>query len=65
MFVNEQDVLLEARVKMGLEAELANHGIMVAVYVCVDTVHALEYLANQSRERFGERDTWAVSVESS
>ena len=56
MLVNEQDILLEARVEMGLEAELANHGIVVAVYVCVDTVHALEYLANQSREGLGERD---------
>lgn len=63
MLVNEQDVLLEARVEMRFEAELTDDGVVVAVNVRVHAVHALEDLANKSRERLGERDTCtAVSV---
>ncbi len=57
MLVDEQDVLLEARVQMGLEAELADDGIVVTVNVGVDSVHALEYLSDEGWERLGERHT--------
>lgn len=56
MLVDEQDVLLEACIQMRLETELADHGVVVAVNVGVDTVHALEDLADQRWERFGEGD---------
>ena len=57
MLVDKQDVLLEACVEMGLEAELADDGVVVAVNVGVHTVHTLEDLADEGRERLGERDT--------
>lgn len=55
MLVDEEDVLLEGGVEVGLEAELADHGVVVAVDVGVDAVEALEDLAHQRRERLGER----------
>lgn len=50
MLVNKQNVLLEACVQMWLEAELTDYGVVVAVNVCVDAVHALEDLTDQRRE---------------
>jgi hypothetical protein len=50
VLVDEQDVLLKAGVEMGFKAELTNHRVVVAVNVRVDTIHALENLANQRRE---------------
>lgn len=54
MLVDEEDVLLEARVEVGLEAELADDGVVVAVDVGVDAVHALEDLAHGLGEGLGE-----------
>lgn len=54
VLVDEEDVLLEARVEVGLEAELADDGVVVAVDVGVDAVHALEDLAHRLREGFRE-----------
>ena len=54
MLVDEQDVLLEAGVEVGLEAQLADDGVVMAVDVGVDAVHALEDLADQGREGLGE-----------
>lgn len=54
MLVDEEDVLLEARVEVRFEAELANDGVVVAVDVGVDAVHALEDLADGLGERFGK-----------
>jgi hypothetical protein len=39
-----------------LEPKFPDDGIMVAVNVRVNTVHAFEDLADQSWERLGERD---------
>lgn len=50
MLIDEEHVLLEAGVEVRFEAQLANHGIMVAVDVGVDTVHALEDLTHKGRE---------------
>lgn len=39
---------------MGLKAELTDDGVVVAVDVSVDTVHAFKDLAHKSGERLGE-----------
>jgi hypothetical protein len=48
-----------------LQAKLPDDGVVVAVYVSVNTVHALEYLTDQGGERLGERYaySWSVSVD--
>jgi hypothetical protein len=56
VLVDEEDVLLEAGVEVGLEAELADDGVVVAVNVGVDAVHALEDLADEAGELLGEGD---------
>lgn len=50
VLVNEKDVLLETGVEMGLESKLTDHGVMVAVDVSVNAVHAFEDLTNEGRE---------------
>lgn len=55
VLVDEQHVLLEARVQVRLQSQLADHGIVVAVDVGVDPVHALEDLADQLWEGLWER----------
>lgn len=57
MLVDEEDVLLEGGVEVRLEAELADDGVVVAVDVGVDAVHALEDLADEGGEGLGEGDT--------
>lgn len=57
MLIDEKDVLLEAGVEMGLQAKLANDRVVVAVYVGIYTIHALEDLANEGWERLGERNS--------
>lgn len=54
VLVDEEDVLLEAGVEMRLEAQLADDGVVVAVDVGVDAVHALEDLADEGREGLWE-----------
>lgn len=56
VLVDEEDVLLEACVEVGLEAELADDGVVVAVDMGVDAVHALEDLADERGEGLGEGD---------
>ena len=46
--------MLEARVQMRLQAQLHDDRVVVAVYVRVDAIQALEELADESREGFGE-----------
>lgn len=58
MLIDKENIMLEAGVEMGLEAELTDDGIVVAVDMSVDTVHAFEYLADHAGEGFGEWDTW-------
>lgn len=57
MFVNEQDVVLEAGVQMRLETEVHHDRVVVAVDMSVDTVQALEDLAEETGECLGEGDT--------
>jgi hypothetical protein len=54
VLVDEEHVLLEAGVEMRLQAQLPHDRVVVAIDVGIDAVHALEDLANQSRERLGE-----------
>jgi hypothetical protein len=48
VFVNKEDVVLEAGVEMGFETELADDGIVVAVDMGVNTVHSFEDLADHT-----------------
>lgn len=55
MLVDKQHVLLEARVQVRLQPQLADHRVVVAVDVRVHAVHALEDLLHQRRKVLGER----------
>ena len=46
VLVDEEHVLLEARVEVRFQAELADDWVVVAVDVGVDAVHAFEDLAD-------------------
>jgi hypothetical protein len=54
VLVNEENVMFEASVEVSLKAKLTNDGIMVAIYVGVDTVHPLKYLSDHAGEGFWE-----------
>jgi len=54
MLIYEQHIMLEASVKMRLQAQVDDDGIVVAVDVCVYSVEALEELAESCREMFRE-----------
>ena len=54
MLVDEENVMLEARVQMRLQAQLHDDGVVVAVDVRVDAVQALEELPDEGREVFRE-----------
>lgn len=56
VLVDEEHVLLEACVQVRLKTELPDDGVVVAVDVSVDAVHALEDLAHERREGLGEGD---------
>lgn len=56
MFVDKQDVMLEARVEMSFETKFADNGVVVAVDVGVDTVHSLEDLTDHTWEGLWERN---------
>lgn len=57
MLVDEQHVLLEARVQVRLETELSDDRVVVAVDVGVYAIHTLEDLADERGERLWERNT--------
>jgi hypothetical protein len=48
--------VLEASVEVCLEAEFANYWVVMAVYMCVDPVHALEDLSYHAWEGLWERN---------
>ena len=48
MLVDEQDVMLEAGVEMCFESKFANHRIVMAIDVSIDSVHALKYLSDHA-----------------
>ena len=54
MLVDEQYVMLEARIEMRLQTQLDDDGVMVAVDVSVDTVEALEHVPDERGKRLRE-----------
>ena len=54
MLVDEQNVVFEAGVQVGFQAEMHHHGIVVTVDVRIHPVHTLVDLSHQTGERFGE-----------
>lgn len=57
MLVDEEYVMLEARVEVRLETQLNDDWVVVTVYVRVDTIEPLEQLLDQRRESPGKRET--------
>lgn len=57
VLIDEKNVMLEAGVEMGLQTELADDRVVVAVDVGINTVHSFEDLANHARECLRERNT--------
>jgi len=58
MLIDEQDVVLEAGVKMWLETQVDDNRVVVTVNVGVDSIEALENLPDCLIETLGERDTY-------
>ena len=58
VLVDEEDVVLEARVEVWLEPELQDDGVVMAVDVCVDAVQPLENLSDEGGKSFGEWNAW-------
>ena len=54
MLIDEEDIVLEARVEMWLKAQLDYDGIVVAIDMRVDSVEALEDLADKGGEGLWE-----------
>jgi hypothetical protein len=50
VLINEKNIMLEACIEMGFEAELADDRVVVAVNVGVNTIHSLEDLADHTWE---------------
>ena len=55
MLIDEEHVVLEARVQVWLEAQLDYDRIVVAIYMCIDSVEALEDLADKGGKGLRER----------
>lgn len=49
--------MFETGIEMGLESQVHNHRVVVAVDVCIHPIKSLEDLANQTRECLGEGDS--------
>jgi hypothetical protein len=56
VLIDEQYILLEAGVEVRFQPQLADDGVVMAVDVGVDTIHALEDLADVRGEGLGEGD---------
>lgn len=62
MFIDKQDVVLEAGIQMWLEAEVHHDRVVMAVDMGVDTVQALEDLTKKTGECLGKGDTYSVGT---
>lgn len=60
VLIDEQDVVLEAGIQMGLEPQMYDDGVVMAIDMGVDTVQTLEYLAQETRKCLGEGNTCIV-----
>lgn len=54
MLVDEENIMLEAGIKMSLQAKLTDDRVVMAVNVGIDTIHPLEYLPDHARKRLWE-----------
>ena len=57
MFIDEEYIVFEACVEVRLKTELDDDGVVMAVDVCIDTVQALEHVANEGWEGLREWNT--------
>lgn len=57
MLIDKQHIVLEACVQMGFQTQLNDDRVVVTVDVGVDTVEALEDLADEGGEGFRKWDT--------
>lgn len=62
VLVNEEHIVLEAGIQMRFQAQLNDDRVMVAVDVRVDTIEALEDLADESREGFWESNACNLAL---
>lgn len=65
MFVDEKNIMFEARIQMGFQFELNDDGEMMTVDVCVDSIESLEDLSNQRGKCLGKGDAWNIWEEMS
>lgn len=56
MLINEEHIVLEARIEVRLQTQLDNDGVVVAVDVRVDAVEALEHVSDERGEGLGKGD---------
>lgn len=58
MLINEKHILLETGVQVRFQTKFPYHRVVVAVDVSIHSIHALEDLTNECRERFRKRNAW-------
>ena len=44
MLIDEENVVLEACIKVRLKSEMSNNRVVMTIYVSVDSIQAREYL---------------------
>jgi hypothetical protein len=57
MLINKQDIVFEASIQVRLEPKMHNYRIVVAIDMSVNTVKALEDLADETGEALREWNT--------
>ena len=46
MLIHKQNIMLEAGIEVGLQAELSDNVVMMAVYMSIDSIKSLEDLSD-------------------
>jgi hypothetical protein len=62
MFIDEEDIVLEAGVEVWLKAQMDDHRVMVAIDVSIYAVHPLEDLANKTGEGLWKWDACVIHI---
>ena len=62
MLIDEQNIMLEARIQVRLKSQLHNDRIMVTVNMGIHSVQTLEELSNQGRECLWEGNTYTIKA---
>jgi hypothetical protein len=60
MLIDEEHIMLEARVQVRLQSQLDNNRVMVTINVRIHPVQALEHVPDKSRKSLGERNADAT-----